>query len=52
MMRRSALAKETSTPMSSKESSLREGRERGRMEKGVGLGFVEFSQRMEVGVTA
>ena len=43
MMRRRALAKLTSTPMSSKESSWGEGRERTRMEKGVGLGFGSFS---------
>lgn len=50
-MRRRALAKETSTPMSSKDSSWGLGRERGRMEKGVGVGDVELSQRREVGVT-
>ena len=52
MIRRKAFAKDTSTPISSKQSSLREGRSRGRMENGVDLGLGVFSQRMVEGVTA
>ena len=52
MIRRRAFAKDTSTPISSKQSSLREGLARGRMENGVDLGLGVFSQRMAEGVTA